>query len=197
MQLNMKLSDIAKVTSGVTFRSRIDHLEDGNVTVIQMKDLGSDNIVHADSAICSYLDKVKESQTIRENDIIFRSRGQTNTAVFVNKNIANAVLAAPLLRIRIDEARVLPEYLFWYLNQPEAQTYFGTQARGSQVRMIGKADLDNMHIPLPSLEKQRIIAEIVKFSIREQELLKKIQAAKKQYTRALITKIIETGECNA
>ncbi len=197
MQLNMKLGYIAKVTSGVTFRSRIDQFEDGNVTVIQMKDLGSDNIVHADSAICAYLDKVKESQTIRENDIIFRSRGQTNTAVFVNKNIENAVLAAPLLRVRIDESKILPEYLFWYLNQPEAQTYFATQARGSQVRMIGKSDLDNMQILLPSLEKQRIIADIVKLSIHEQEILKKIQTTKNQYTRALITKIIETGECNA
>ena len=81
----MKLKDIATVSSGVTFRSRIEVSKDGSVRVIQMKDLGDGNFVHLDESIHINHTKPKPIQLAKQGDIIFRSRGQTNTAALLKK----------------------------------------------------------------------------------------------------------------
>ncbi len=106
----LKLKDIATVLSGVTFRSRIEASKDGGVRVIQMKDLGDDNLVHLRNIIhISYI-KPKPNQLAKQRDIIFRSRGLTNTAALMQLDIEDIIVAAPLFRVRPDAKMVMPEF---------------------------------------------------------------------------------------
>jgi len=50
-----------------------------------MKDLGDDNFVHLDESIHINHTKPKPIQLAKHGDIIFRSRGQTNTAALLKK----------------------------------------------------------------------------------------------------------------
>ena len=82
----LKLKDIATVSLGVTFCSRIEASKDGGVRVIQMKDLGDDNFVHLNESIHIKHSKPKPNQLAKLGDIIFRSRGQTNAAALLNED---------------------------------------------------------------------------------------------------------------
>ena len=122
-----KLKDLATISSGATFRARIEASQAGSVQLIQMKDLGADNLVHLAKCIRIEHPKPKPSQLAERGDIIFRSRGQAHTAALLNQAAASVIVAAPLFRIRADQAKVQPEFLLWWLNQASAQAYFASQ----------------------------------------------------------------------
>ncbi|MBK7767536.1 MAG: hypothetical protein IPI44_16500 [Sulfuritalea sp.] len=73
---------------------------------------------------------VKEHHLIRRGDLVFRSRGRTNSVALVLADIGPAVLAAPMLLIRPGE--VLPAYLLWYINLPTVQATLAAQAEGTK-----------------------------------------------------------------
>src|SRR5665647_3652409 len=96
---------------------------------------------------------VPAGRRVREGDIILRSRGDRSTCAIVVGDPGDAVVAAPLLRLRVTDGRVLPAYLNWYVNQPLAQAHFAKHAEGSYVKMISKRvleDLSLIHISEPT-----------------------------------------------
>ncbi len=99
-----------------------------------------------------------EHHLIRRGDLVFRSRGQTNSVALIAEDMGSAVLAAPMLLIR--PVAVLPAYLLWYINLPAIQAVLAAQAEGTAMRMISKAALEQLTIAVPPLEAQRRIVEI-------------------------------------
>ena len=182
----LKLKDIATVSSGVTFRSRIEASRDGDVRVIQMKDLGDDNFVHLSESIHIDRAKLRPNQLARSGDIIFRSRGQTNTAALLNEDAENTIVAAPLFRVRPDIQKVVPEFLLWWINQLSSQAYLASRSKGTMVQMVSKQGLEDLEVNLPSLEKQVKIADFFSLSMREQQLLEEIKNRKAIHTQGIL-----------
>ena len=186
-----KLKDLATISSGVTFRSRIKASQEGNVQLIQMKDLGADNLVHLAKCIRIEHPNPKPSQLAERGDMIFRSRGQSHTAALLNQAAASAIVAAPLFRIRADQARIQPEFLLWWLNQASAQAYFASRARGTMVQMISKQILDELEVPLPALKQQARIADLFHLAAREQQILENIKQSRALYTQAILLQMTQ------
>ena len=187
--MRLKLKYIATVSYGVTFRSRVKTTTDGNVRLIQMKDLGDNNLVNLSSTVYVYLPNPKDYQFVRCGDILFRSRGQRTTAALLDRDSERTVVAAPLLRIRSDISRVIPEYLLWYINQPISQVYLTSRSEGTVVNMISKKELEKLEVRLPSIERQRAIIRFFKLAEREQFLLNEIKKKKSVYAREILMRI--------
>lgn len=173
-----RLDQIATVRMGFPFRSRLEHDATGAIAVVQMKDIDDTSLLHVEEAVRVTLTDIKEHHLIREGDLVFRSRGQTNSVSLVSADVGPAVLAAPMLLIRPTE--VLPAYLLWYINLPATQALLAAQAEGTSVRMISKAALDALEIPVPNQEKQRLIVETADLAATEQQLLDQIARKKKR-----------------
>lgn len=181
------IKHIATVQMGYSFRSRLEASADGKVSVIQMKDLQDDNVVSCHELVKIDLDDVKEHHIARKNDLVFRSRGLVTTSAMLHEDPGKAVIAAPLLRIRITMPdKVLPEYLNWYISQREAQIYLTSRAKGTVQKMISKQAIEEMEVTLPTLEKQKSIAALAKLSAREQTLLKLLADKREQYVSAIL-----------
>ena len=186
-----KLKKLATISSGATFRSRIEASQAGNVRLIQMKDLGADNLVHLASCVRIEHPNPKPSQLAERGDIIFRSRGQSHTAALLNQAAASAIVAAPLFRIRADQAQIQPEFLLWWLNQASAQAYFASRARGTMVQMISKQVLEELAVPLPALKQQARIANLFRLATREQQILENIKQSRALYTQAVLMQMTQ------
>ena len=195
----LKLKDIATVSSGVTFRSRIEASKDGSVRVIQMKDLGGDNFVHLSESIHIHIDhtKPKSNQLAKLGDIIFRSRGQTNTAALLNEDVESTIVAAPLFRVRPNKKKVVPEFLLWWINQPSSQSYLASRSKGTMVKMVCKQGLEDLEVNLPSLEQQKKVAEFFSLSMREQQLLEDIKNRKAIYTQGILMHVVSESRQTA
>lgn len=186
----LKLKDVAAISSGVTFRSRVKPSKSGGIRVIQMKNLGDDNVVHLSESIHIDYIKPRPNQLAKMGDIIFRSRGQTNTAALLNENVESAIVAAPLFRIRPDIDKVIPEFLLWWINQSSSQAYLASRSKGTLVKMVSKQSLEDLEVYLPSLELQKKVARFFSFSIREQQLLQEIKNQKAIYTQGILMQMV-------
>lgn len=173
-----KLGQVAGIRMGFPFRSRLEHDAAGAIAVVQMKDIDDANLLHVEEAVRVDLAEVKEHHLIRKGDLVFRSRGRTNSVSLVSADFGPAVLAAPMLLIR--PVDVLPAYLLWYINLPATQTTLAAQAEGTSVRMISKAALEALELPVPSRRKQQLIVETADLAAVEQRLLDQIAREKKR-----------------
>lgn len=183
------LKDIAEITSGLLFRRAIRPVSDGKHGVIQIKDT-SNNIIDWAKLSRVNLDGVREDLLLRNGDILFRSRGDKNTAVVIKDCPGNCVAASQLFIIRLKEHAFLPDYLAWYMNQKPAQRYFGQNARGSYIRLINKQALGLLKVSVLSLEMQEKIIKVHQLSLKEKQLVTKIQEKREQLIDAVMLRKI-------
>ena len=180
--MQTQLKNIATVQVGYSFRSRLEASEGGEVAVIQMKDLLDNNTVDCGDLVKINMDKVREHHLAQRGDLVFRSRGHVTTSAVLLEDPGKAVVAAPLLRIRVTKRdKLLSEYLNWYISQRDAQIFLTSRADGSAQKMISKQALEDLEVALPSLEKQKAIIELAALSAREQALLHALADKREQY----------------
>jgi excinuclease UvrABC nuclease subunit len=185
--MNIKIKKVATVQMGYSFRSRLEAVEGGGVSVVQMKDLLDDNAVGCDGLMKIDMEAVKEHHLARKGDLIFRSRGHTATSAVLLEDPGKAVVAAPLLRIRVTKPdKILPEYLNWYISQRDAQIFLTSRAKGTVQKMISKQAIEDLEVALPSLEKQKNIVELATLSAREQTLLHTLADKREQYISTVL-----------
>jgi len=188
------LKQIAQIRAGYPFRGKLKEVSTGNLSVLQLSDITDSFFIDLASAARTEQAEIKEQYLIQPGDIIFRSRGQTNTAAIVPAISQDTVSAAPLIQIRVTSPEVTPEYICWFINQPNAQAYLNRNAKGTSVRMIGRDALENLPITIPPLEKQREITAIAKLADLEQRLMAKLAQKKKTLISGILTQVAsETG----
>lgn len=174
-----KLGQVASIRMGYPFRSRLERDAAGAIAVVQMKDIDDASLLHLEDAVrVNMPDFNEQHHLIKRGDLVFRSRGRTNSVALVSADVEPAVLAAPMLLIR--PIAVLPAYLLWYINLPVIQATLAAQAEGTSVRMISKAALEALEIPVPNQRKQQMIVEASELATTEQRLLEQIAQKRKR-----------------
>lgn len=186
------LSEIAEIQTGYSFRAAIDYDEAGSARVIQMRDLADDFTVNFASLGCIDIEVI-DSQRVAAGDIVIRTRGDSASSAIVVGDPGPAVVAAPLLRIRVADVRVSAAYLNWYINQPPAQAYFAKNAEGSNVKMISKRALAELEVEVPPTQRQQAIVELAGLSARARVLQKAIDARRDNLLSQLMMHYAEGG----
>ena len=191
--MKYKLKDIALVQMGLSFRSRIEPDAEGNVAVIQMRDLTEDKLDYRTLTTFN-INGINERHLVQCKDLIFRSRGKTTTATIIDRELGRAVVAAPLFIIRATSEKVLPEYLYWFINLSSSQAFLHSRATGTAMIMIGKSALDALEIPLPNLETQARIVALADLLNKEQRLMKNLAEQKEKLVKAIQMRLVAESE---
>ncbi|MEW6184323.1 MAG: restriction endonuclease subunit S [Thermodesulfobacteriota bacterium] len=189
--MKVKLKDIASIQMGFSFRTRLESMDTGTVSVIQMKDLTDQNRVDNSNLILVDMEKPKEHHLVKPGDLVFRSRGLTTTSTILLNDPGPAVVAAPLLRIRIKDHKILPEYLNWFINQKPAQAFFTSQAKGTAQKMISKEALEELEVFMPSLDRQRTIVALASLAEEEQHIMEKLAEKHRQYVSTTLIRLAQ------
>jgi len=188
--MGLRLKDICQVRMGYPFRSKLERSDADNcVNIIQMKDISEAGCLNTEDLMRVELQNIQDRYKLRKDDVIFKSRGHLNNAAHVTYDIHNAVAASPLMTLTVIAQNVLPTYVAWYINQPSAQRQIESMARGTSVRMIGKADLEELETPVPSIETQEKIIVVAELYQREQRLLNEISIRRKKLVQVSLNMI--------
>lgn len=156
-------------------------MDSGALAVIQMKDLTDNNRVECSALVRVDMEKPKEHHLAKPGDLIFRSRGLLSTSAILLDDPGTAVVASPLLRIRVSKHIILPEFLNWFIGQTPAQAFLTSRAKGTAQKMISKETLDELEVFVPSLERQRAIVGMVSLAEEEQHIMRKLAEKRRQY----------------
>lgn len=134
--------------------------------VLRIPNVVSDEIDLSDLKYAELSDQEYDKLSLRRGDIlVVRSNGSANLVArgaIVDENAVGCAYAGYLIRLRIDEARITPQFLKLVLDSPQMRTVIELQARStSGVHNINSAELKNLSIPLPSLDEQRAVTKRV------------------------------------
>lgn len=98
-----------------------------------------------------------------------------------------------MMRFQFDSDRLLPLFGWYYLNTPEARSYFKRKASGTSSSMvkITSATVRSLEIPYPPLPEQRRIAEFLGTWDEAIEKLEQLIAAKEKQQKVLSNHIFD------
>lgn len=186
------LKEIADIRTGYSFRAKLEPDSEGNILVVQLKELSDENTIDISTAVKINMQNISENYLLQKDDIVFRSRGMDSTAAIMNITANNVILSAPFQRIRLrDASKILPEYLLWYINSKDTQTYFSANKTGTSVSMISTAVLADLPVVVPALEIQKKIIEINILFEKEIELQEELIRKKRLLTETVLLKTLE------
>jgi len=191
----MRLSDLCTIQSGYTARSRLEPIAQGGVPAIQLGDVRADSDLDPVELPLYQLAGGFDRYWAGAGDVLFRSRGEQNTAVAIKAgaNVA-AIVIQPLMILRPDAGKVDPEYLAWFINQPEAQRYFDSCARGTSLRMIPKPCLEGLEVDVPDMATQRAVVEIDRLARRERQLMHELAEKRKAFTSFALLRRVRNAQ---
>ena len=135
---------------------------------------------------------------VEPKDVLITSRGTIGKMTIVPKNGEIGVLHPCLIRIRLNENKLIPKYLWWYVNH---SSFFIESVKiasnSTTIDVIYTETLSNVKIPFPTMKEQLEILEFLseKIPIIDTTISndkKKIELLK-EYRQSLISEAV-TGK---
>ena len=183
----IRMSDVAELSVGHPFRTSLADEPPGLVRVVSMAhSIGESLTADADLPKIDFRGNVSRLQ-LAADDLLFRPRGTSTQAIYIESVNQPCIFAAPLIRVRVSNPQQMHGwYLHWLLNSPAIQRDINAQARGSMIRMVSLESLRNLQIPVPSMRVQLEIAEVASLLRQERMLAEALMEKNKMYTEQVL-----------
>lgn len=179
----MKLADCGEVRSG----SLHDRSGTGGYFVL-VSDLTPRGLNIGSLAVGCLPQKSGAAAALAAGDVVVGLRGASNLAAVVPPlDLASGLIFATLdVGIVRKSDRVLPEYLAWFLNRPKTQAIFSSERTGSGAPRLPLSALQELVVPVPSMERQAAIAALAADAQHESDLIENIQQARQRLLDELL-----------
>lgn len=125
---------------------------------------------------------------LRNGDVLFQAKGSVLQAYSVTTDIANMVASQMFFWIRPDTAKILPEFLCWYLNSRYVQDELERQTSGAVVKHVKRDVLLGLELnPPPIAEQQHFVRLLSEFSTERTLTLDYLQTRKTLIEARILT----------
>lgn len=170
------------ISSGYSFRGKIEDDPNGELKVIQLKDLINDYTTIGEECYKISMEGIKDKYLLKEGDILFISKGQNNNAiVYTEENTRGLYMASSaLFVITVNPVKANPKYIAWYINQLPVQNYIKQNLAGTYTPTVNLKVVENIPLRLPDLEIQFKIASLGALAIKEKLLYAKVKELRGQ-----------------
>lgn len=186
----IKLADIAEIRAGYPFRGAIKPMANGGVRVVQMRDLDLDgNAIRWADAVLTALPGKRAPDWLRSGDLLMPSVGGRSLPVLVGDVTERAVCSPHIFQIRLAATDMDPGYLAWVLRQSAVQRQIAGTATGGTVKLLRRAVLENIQLPIPNMHRQRQIAELMATAMAERRALKALIANRERQLAGIAQKL--------
>lgn len=186
----IKLKNIAEIQTGVYLKPS----PVANSLYLQVNNFDSNGCMYSEQKPTIALDNTNSKYLLREKDLLFVAKGTNLFCAIFQTQEYNAVASSSFLVIKIiNKSSVLPEYLCWFLNLPTTLQYLSINAKGTAIPSISKATMEELNIPILSIDKQKTILAIAELQKEEERLYKRIISKRNQLTEYKLKNIINNG----
>lgn len=183
------LGEIARISTGYPFRSKVESEAGGDLVVVQIKDIEEGHLAQdVGSVVLQSSGGRYERYLLRAGDLLLQARGHRHPVAVVAPQL-HGIAAMGVLVIRPKREVMLPAYLACWLNLPVTQARLseGT-ARGTYVPFISKRDLAPFEVPVPPLAVQEQLAELDRLRREEARLQTELTQLKTHWIEGRIAR---------
>lgn len=193
VRMLVRLGDIADIFSGHPFRGAIKLETDGNGQVIQVKDVGSYQMLNWNNLVCTHVKGRAEPKWLKAGDFVFLSRGGRFFSTFL-EDVKHKVVASPhFFVVRCHDEQFLPGFISWQLNQRPAQDFFSMHAVGTGQKNVPISVLKSIEIEWLPLNDQKRLMELEAEVTGEIQNLNELIENRKQQMNVLASKLLKNG----
>ena len=191
--MQLKITDIAEVISGYSFREAIETIKNRDMFVLQAKDVAQgQNIINTNKLTPIAFKGARTAAFLEKNDIVIVSRGSGigsfRSAIF-NAD-GNVIASSSLLLLRIKKKDILPEYISLYLNSLDGQNKILETVVGSYIHAISRKKFEEeITIPIPPLHIQKSLINLNQNIQQQEEIYERRKQLKQQIINATIKKL--------
>lgn len=166
---------------------RIKEQQPRYIRITDINDFGElDDSLGATAENCS------DEYFLYENDLLFARSGATVGKTYLHKHLSYpAFFAGYMIRVRLDESTLLPDYLFAYTQTSFYKNWVDAIQRAAAQPNINAEEYASLPIPLPPIEKQREISKHIQEIRNHAKQLKNeadmiLQEAKQKVERMIL-----------
>lgn len=171
----MQLSDLCRLISGRHFRSQ----PDGTVYYLKATDFDQDFQLKDNLEPSILEDKQYGKLLLEDGDVMVVLKGPRFFATTYRREVTPAMASSAFATLKkINQRKVLPEYLAWFINHPRTQTWLSGKAMGTSMPALSLKTLGDLQIQLPSLEVQQSIVAIDCLRRRERQITSELSKLK-------------------
>ena len=172
--------------------------QDNGIRVYNQQSVYNEDFSKSDIFISAEKFNELRSFIVQPKDVLITSRGTIGKMTIVPKNGEIGVLHPCLIRLRLNEKKLVPKYLWWYVNH---SSFFiesvKMESNSTTIEVIYSETLASVKIPIPTVKEQLEILEFlsVKIPIIDTTISnerKKIELLK-EYRQTLISEAV-TGK---
>lgn len=145
-----------------------------------------------DDSLGATAENCSDEYFLYENDLLFARSGATVGKTYLHKHLSYpAFFAGYMIRVRLDESTLLPDYLFAYTQTSFYKNWVDAIQRAAAQPNINAEEYASLPIPLPPIEKQREIAKHIQEIRNHAKQLKNeadmiLQEAKQKVERMIL-----------
>ena len=186
----MRLDDVADVRSGSLFDRG-----DATAFFVLAGDVTSRGLRLLSLSSGALPQKSGSTAALIAGDVVIALRGSTNAAAVVPpvKGLSSPIFATLDVAVVRPKNGLHAEYLAWFLNLPATQETLAVSRSGSAAPRLPLTALKALEVPLPSLERQALIACAASEAFHEDDLVRNIQQTRQRLLDELLRQAAEEG----
>ena len=189
----MKLSDFATLQSGLVLNRKEARSEEETAKYYKRINMRSLNeyggLDRNDLDIFPSVEILDSAVLTQPNDIIVKLFTPIYPTL-ISEEDKGFIIPSQLVVIRVFDDQVLPEYLRYYLSAPEVSELMLSIEGWRSQRTIKVSTFADLEIPIPSIEKQKLIAKISAINSQRERLYKELIEEEKKLTTLKLQKYI-------
>lgn len=170
------IKDITSIQTGLFARPS----DKGQVVYLQSKHFDENGKLQVELHPDLLAADISENHLLKHGDVLFAAKGTKNFAAVYESQNPPAVASTSFFVLRPTNNKILPDYLSWFLNNPETQIVIKDKARGTAIPSIRKTVLEDLEISIPSIDKQRMVIQLSTLVRKENEIRMAILQQRKQ-----------------
>ena len=165
MEIN-HIIDIAMIKARVGWQrlTRAEYLQEGEYCLITGTDFQLDG--HIDFNTCVYVSKERyemdKNIQVHKDDILITKDGTLGKVAIIEEEPEKpTTLNSGIFRIKIKNNNIIPRYIYHYFTSEYFKDFIESVKTGSTISHLTQQGLINLNIPIPSIEEQEKIANIL------------------------------------
>lgn len=180
---NVKKQELGTVASIFRGKAVNRKFPNGSIGVVNISNIGEYEI---DYTGLDYIDEEERKVTnylLQDGDLLIPARGTAIRVAVFKEQAYPCIASSNVIVIRAIDESLSTTYLKLFFDSPLGRKMLVTRQQGTAVMNISYKELNNIEIPLPSMEEQKAIADEY---TRELEVYKKaIQEAESRWSSTL------------
>jgi len=183
------VSDLGKMEYGYTTSAK----NNGSIVFIRITDIDENGKLKVNNLKYTNLNKKNNNKLLKKNDILVVRTGATYGKTLLFNYDFPAIFASYLIRINFDKNKILPLY-YWFFTQTNIYNKQKNKLMiGSGQPQFNSNVISKLKIPLPPLEEQKAIAEVLSTWDTALESLRQLVEQKKLRKKWLMQQLL-TGK---